>query len=124
MKKLIFTIILGLSLTGICHANNLQDVNIQFVDNINQSCNTTEIRGCYYEDTKQIFIDKNDKNIPFVLFHEICHHLQRNVQTYQEVQEEYECNVFGLWATGYDIRGEDQAIKDKVKILLAYISGK
>lgn len=122
--KLILTILLGLFLISPVQANNLQDVDIQFVDNINQSCNTTEIRGCYYEDTKQIFIDKNDKNIPFVLFHEICHHLQRNVQTYQEVQEEYECNVFGLWATGYDISKEDELIKKKIKSLLAYISEK
>lgn len=123
MKKLI--LILLLFIISPVQANNLKDVNIQFVDDIDKACTVEQVRGCYIPEYKQIYIRKSDKNIPFVLFHEICHHLERNIDIeYQGIQEEYECNVFGLWATGYDISGEDEAIKKKMRILISFINDK
>ena len=99
MKTLLITILLLLPLSFANAVVDFSTLKISLSDNMQRDCtvSNTDILGCYFPATDQIFIDQNLSLITLrvVLLHEVGHFLMKDVvlEEYQRVFSNWDCQT-------------------------------
>lgn len=102
--------------------NTLSNLSINIVPRqvMYDWCGRDDCHGCYYEGETYIANDLKDRTL-WVLIHETCHHLQRNIGEYGGQIEENECNIFASYMVAGEYFAQDDETKtilNKVKLLI------
>lgn len=117
---LTITLLLGWNISFAQNTISNLDINIVPRQEMYEWCGRNDCHGCYYEGITYVANDLGDRTL-WVIMHEACHHLQRNISDYRGEIEEGECTMFASYMTqgGYET-DDDKELKiiNKVKLLI------